>query len=69
MPEDYAILFRLRGRGSPINLEIKLVDPTGRNVWRHVAKDLSAGAALARQQVESRQVDFGWGPKGGGGYF
>ncbi len=67
MPEDYAVLFRLRGRSPPIDLEIKLVDPTGRNVWRHVAKDLSAAARWTRRRVESRDIDFGWGPQGGGG--
>src|SRR6476620_5760056 len=34
--EDYTITFRLRGVGRANNLEIKLVDSTGQNVWRHV---------------------------------
>ncbi len=41
MPQEYTVRFRLRGRGSPINLELKLVDAGGRNVWRHVIKDLT----------------------------
>jgi len=40
MPEDYSIGFRLRGTGPANNLELKLVDATGQNVWRHVQKDL-----------------------------
>ncbi len=46
MPEDFAVTFRLRGRGAPNNLELKLVDATGQNVWRHVHKDLQAAGAL-----------------------
>src|SRR3984957_13373439 len=38
MPEDYTLRLRLRGRGPLNNLEIKLVDGTGQNVWRYVKK-------------------------------
>ena len=34
--EDYTVTFRLRGMGRTNNLEFKLVDSTGQNVWRHV---------------------------------
>ena len=34
MPEEYVVRFRLRGRGPVNNLELKLVDATGQNVWR-----------------------------------
>ena len=40
MPTEYAVHFRLRGRGAVNNLELKLVDATGQNVWRWVKKDL-----------------------------
>jgi hypothetical protein len=67
MPEDYAVLFRMRGRGAVINLELKLVDPTGRNVWRHVIKDLRLPVRWKGIKVESRDIDFAWGPAGSGG--
>ncbi len=66
MPEDYAVHFRLRGRGAVIALELKLIDVTGRNVWRFVKKDLALPARWTRMTVESRDIDFGWGPAGGG---
>jgi hypothetical protein len=66
MPEDYAVRFRLRGRGAVIALELKLIDVTGRNVWRFVKKDLAPSARWTRMTVESRDIDFGWGPAGGG---
>jgi len=66
MPEDYAVTFRLRGRGAVNNLELKLVDDTGRNVWRHVQKDLKLPQRWTRVTVSSRDIEFAWGPAGGG---
>ena len=67
MPGDYAVRFRLRGDGPLNNLEIKLVDDTGLNVWRHVATDLKLPARWKRFTVESRDIDFAWGPSSGRG--
>jgi F5/8 type C domain len=66
MPEEYAVSFRLRGRGPVNNLELKLVDATGQNVWRHVQKDLRLPLRWTRVRVESRDIDFAWGPVSGG---
>ncbi len=65
MPEEYAVKFRLRGRGPLNNLELKLVDATGQNVWRHVWKDLRLPARWTRMTVSSRDIEFAWGPSGG----
>jgi hypothetical protein len=67
MPEEYAVRYRLRGRGAPIQLELKLADPSGRNVWRHVTPDLHLPASWRHVRVESRDIEFAWGPAGGGG--
>ena len=66
MPEEYAINFRLRGGGAVNNLEIKLVDATGQNVWRHVEKDLSPPRRWKHFKIQSRDIDFAWGPLGSG---
>jgi hypothetical protein len=66
MPEEYAVRFRLRGRGPVNNLELKLVDATGQNVWRHVQRDLHLPARWTQMVVRSRDIDFGWGPSSGG---
>ena len=66
MPEDFAVTFRLRGRGAPNNLELKLVDATGQNVWRHVHKDLKPPARWKRMRVDSQDIEFAWGPSSGG---
>ena len=65
MPGDYAVHFRLRGRGPVNDLELKLVDDTGQNVWRYAQKDLRLPARWKRIDVESRQIDFAWGPSSG----
>src|ERR1039457_7656875 len=67
MPKEYAVHFRLRGRGPANNLELKLVDATGQNVWRYVKKDLRLPAQWKRMSVLSREIDFAWGPSSGSG--
>jgi hypothetical protein len=66
MPEEYSVNFRLRGRGAVNNLELKLVDATGQNVWRHVQKDLKLPQRWTQMKVNSHDIDFAWGPSGGG---
>ena len=66
MPEEYAVTFRLRGRGPVNHLEIKLVDATGLNVWRYVYKDLRLPLRWTGMRVDSRDIDFAWGPSGAG---
>ena len=56
MPVQYAVRFRLRGRGAVNNLELKLVDATGHNVWRHVIKDLHLPARW-------RRIESAWRPR------
>src|ERR1700736_2135258 len=65
VPEEYAVTFRLRGRGPVNHLELKLVDAAGQNVWRHVYKDLRLPLRWTRMRVDSRDIDFAWGPSGG----
>jgi hypothetical protein len=66
MPEEYAVNFRLRGHGAVNHLELKLVDATGQNVWRYVRRDLRLPLRWTRMRVDSRDIEFAWGPSGGG---
>ncbi len=66
MPEDFAVTFRLRGRGAVNHLELKLIDTSGQNVWRYVEKDLRFPPRWKRMTVSSRDIDFAWGPSSGG---
>ncbi len=67
MPGEYAVTFRLRGRGGVNNLELKLVDAAGQNVWRHVIEHLVLSSRWHRMRIESRDIDFAWGPASGSG--
>src|SRR3981081_3833718 len=66
MPEHDAVTLRLRGEGAVNHLELKLVDATGLNVWRHVQKDLRLPQRWKRMTVNSRDIEFAWGPSSGG---
>jgi hypothetical protein len=65
MPGEYALRFRFRGRAPVNDLEIKLIDPTGRNVWRYVSKDQRLPGHWKRRTIESRDIEFAWGPASG----
>jgi F5/8 type C domain len=65
MPAEYAVQFRLRGHGAVNNLELKLIDPSGQNVWRHVLKDQKLPQRWKRFVVQSRDIEFAWGPSSG----
>jgi hypothetical protein len=63
--DDYTVTFRLRGVGPTNNLEIKLVDSSGQNVWRHVQKNLQPPARWKQFRIDSREFEFAWGPLSG----
>jgi len=66
MPEEYCVKFRLRGSGAVNHLELKLVDTTGQNVWRHVYRDLRPPPRWKSMTLDSRDIEFAWGPSSGG---
>jgi F5/8 type C domain len=63
--EDYTVAFRLRGVAQSNDLELKLVDSSGQNVWRHVARNLQPSTRWKRFRIESRELEFAWGPASG----
>ena len=65
LSEDYTIAFCLRGTGPANDLEIKLVDASGQNVWRHVHENLQPPARWKPFRVDSRAFEFAWGPASG----
>ncbi|HLZ98845.1 MAG TPA: discoidin domain-containing protein [Steroidobacteraceae bacterium] len=67
MPNEYAVQFQLRGSGAVNDLELKLVDDSGLNVWRHKKEGLRLPRRWTRMRVESRDIDFAWGPASGSG--
>src|SRR5690606_16802736 len=66
LPETWALRFVLRGHGPPNRLEIKLADPSGENVWWSKQEAFALPADWQEMEVRSRDLEFAWGPAGGG---
>ncbi len=66
LPENYRFTFRVRGDCPPENLEFKLIDSTGANVWWHNQRDFRFPRDWETVTIRRRQISFAWGPAGGG---
>ncbi|MCC6764554.1 MAG: discoidin domain-containing protein [Deltaproteobacteria bacterium] len=66
MPETWALAFQVRGHGPANRLELKLADPSGRNVWWYKEEAFALPEAWTPIRIRSREVEFAWGPAGGG---
>ena len=66
LPERWEIRLRLRGESLPNDLELKLADPSGENVWWFRKRNTTFPGELEPLRVKQRQVEFAWGPAGGG---
>ena len=66
LPDDYEFVFWVRGDTPPQNLEFKLLDSTGDNVWWHNAPDFEFTGRWMRVRYRARDISFAWGPAGGG---
>lgn len=62
LPDNYEFAFWVRGDGPPNNLEFKLVDESGENVWWSVRRDFAFPGRWTRVVVRRRQIAFAWGP-------
>jgi hypothetical protein len=66
MPDSWAIELHVRGAAPANKLEVKLADPTGRNVWWWHRDAFEFPDAWQPLRIRSSQVSFAWGPAGGG---
>ncbi len=66
LPARWEIRLRLRGETLPNDLELKLADPSGENVWWFRKRNATFSRAFESLRVKQRQVEFAWGPAGGG---
>lgn len=65
LPENYRFTFQVRGDGPNNNLEFKLVDPAGENVWWVNQRDFEFPRAWRKITLPARRFQFAWGPSGG----
>jgi hypothetical protein len=66
LPANWEISFRLRAEAPVNNLEFKLIDPTGQNVWWINRKAFEFPRDWRQVRTKKRQIEFAWGPLGGG---
>src|SRR5262245_2659933 len=66
MPESYALSFTIRGAAPANRLELKLADPSGRNVWWRHWDAFPFPAESQTLCARNGDIEFAWGPAGGG---
>ncbi|MGI8507705.1 MAG: discoidin domain-containing protein [Gemmatimonadaceae bacterium] len=66
LPDNYEISFWIRGKAPSNNVEFKMLDASGENVWWVNRRDYLFPERWTRFIVKKRQVSFAWGPRGGG---
>ena len=66
IPETYTFGFHIRGCAPRNAFEFKLVDETNENVWRYRVEAFDFTEAWQLLRVRGREIEFAWGPLGGG---
>lgn len=66
LPNNYKFTFDLKGESPKNNLEFKLIDKTGDNVWWKNQRNFEFPSEWRKIIVRKRDIDFAWGPVGGG---
>lgn len=66
LPENYAFRFRLRATLPKNNVEFKLLDESGDNVWWSVRRNVAFDSGWQEIDIPRRDISFAWGPAGGG---
>lgn len=66
LPENFQFRFYLKGECLPNNLEFKLIDSTGENVWWLNQRNFNFPHNWGQIKIKKRNISFAWGPRGGG---
>jgi len=66
LPENYRLRLAVRGQCLPNDLELKLIDASGDNVWWHNRRSFTFPTKWDSLSSRKRQITFAWGPVGGG---
>ena len=62
LPENFELTFNLRASAPVNNLEVKLTDASGDNVWWFDRRDFEFPRDWQRIRIKKRQISFAWGP-------
>lgn len=66
LPAHYAVTMRLRGNALPNELQVKLIDPSGANVWWWRRHDFAFPRDFEPLVFRRANLEFAWGPASGG---
>ncbi|MEO8398311.1 MAG: discoidin domain-containing protein, partial [Ignavibacteriaceae bacterium] len=66
LPNDYKFSYYIKANSPKNNLELKLIDSTGDNVWWLNQPGFEFPNQWQKMVVKKRDINFAWGPKGGG---
>ncbi len=66
LPPNYAFSFWIRADAPVNNLEFKLIDSTGDNVWWRNQRNFAFPRTWTQVVIPLRRIGFAWGPRGGG---
>ena len=61
-PEHFALSFDARGAMKPNDLQVKLIDASGDNVWWYRQEAFEPKADWQNVAADDRQVEYAWGP-------
>ncbi len=61
-PANYEFAFYIRGEAPVNNLEFKLIDASGDNVWWVNRPDFAFPRGWQQVKIKSRHIEFAWGP-------
>jgi F5/8 type C domain len=61
-PPNYEFFFYVRGDAPVNNLEFKLIDASGDNVWWVNRRDFEFPREWQLVKIKKRQIEFAWGP-------
>ena len=62
LPENYAFTFYTRAEAPTNNVEFKIIDPSGDNVWWRRRFDFKLPVDWQQYRVKKRMFDYAWGP-------
>lgn len=66
LPANYRFTVRVRGATAPQSFEFKLIGAGGENVWWKNRRDFVFSRDWETVATRKRQIEFAWGPAGGG---
>jgi hypothetical protein len=61
-PPNYELVFSVRGNAPVNNLEFKLIDASGDNVWWVNYRRFALPHEWQQVKIKKRQIEFAWGP-------